>query len=173
MKNRSVFTVTLAMAASLTSTLAFAHVVLKDKQASVGANYHAAFVVEHGCSGQPTTRLRVQIPDGVIASDPEPKDGWTIESVKGAYATPMDHDGTKVSEGIREVSWRGSLSNDKHDDFAIPVFITDQLKPGTTLYFPVIQECGDTIVRWIEIPKDGDAKEPPQPAPGLKLLPKS
>jgi uncharacterized protein YcnI len=173
MKTRSILTATLAISASLTSTLAFAHVILKDKQASVGANYQAAFVVEHGCSGQPTTRLRVQIPDGVIASDPEPKDGWTIETVKGAYTTPIDRDGTKVSDGMREVSWRGSLANDKHDQFTIPMFISGQLQPGTTLYFPVVQECGDTVVRWIELPKDGDTKEQPRPAPGVKLLPKS
>ena len=85
----------------------------------------------------------------------------------------MDRDGAKVSEGVREVSWTGSLANDKHDQFAIPVFISGQLQPGTTLYFPVVQECGDTVVRWIELPKDGDTKEPPRPAPGVKLLPKS
>jgi uncharacterized protein YcnI len=168
------YSLTMALAATVcfSSSMAFAHITLDVKQAPVGDTYRAVFRVPHGCSGKPTTRVRVQIPDGVIQAKPMPKAGWTLEMVKGAYAAPADYFGNKVTEGTREVSWRGSLDDDQYDEFVISLFITDQLKAGATLYFPVVQECGSDAERWIEIPKAGE-KEPPHPAPGVKLLPKS
>jgi len=44
------------------------------------------------------------------------------------------------------------------------------LKPGETLYFPVLQNCGDKEEAWIAIPAAGQT-EPETPAPGLKLTP--
>ena len=127
----------------------------------------------HGCAGQPTTRIRVQIPDGVIAAKPMPKPGWTLETVKGAYTKPIDYHGSNLTDGVREVSWQGSLSDDFYDEFVISTFITDQLKPGSVLYFPVVQECGDKVDRWIEIPREGQTDVLPKPAPAVKLLPKT
>ena len=39
----------------------------KTKQATVGSSYKAVFVVPHGCAGSATIKIRVQIPEGVIA----------------------------------------------------------------------------------------------------------
>ena len=81
-----------------------------------------------------------------------------------------DSNGNKLAEGTREVSWRGSLSDDNYDEFVISAYITDQVRPGSVLYFPVVQECGDAVDRWIEIPRDGETL--PKPAPGVRLMPK-
>ena len=106
------------MAAALAATPASAHVTLDGKQAAVGAEYKAVFVVPHGCAGSPTIKLRVQIPEGVIAT-----------------------------------------------------YLASSLKPNTTLYFPVVQECEQGVSRWIEIPPDGatHSHEGKWPAPGVKL----
>ena len=45
------------------------------KQAAVGADYKAVFVVPHGCSGSATVKLRVQIPEGVVATEVKSVDG--------------------------------------------------------------------------------------------------
>ena len=163
----SIFTAALVAAAP-----AGAHVFLEGKQAAVGADYKAVFVVPHGCAGSATIKLRVQIPEGVVVADAKPVDGWTVDTVKGKYASEYDVKGAKVSEGIKEVAWSGGKLPDKtRQDFVIETYLTDTLKPGTTLYFPVVQECEQGVSRWIEIPPEGaaHAHEGKWPAPGVKL----
>ena len=65
---------------------------------------------------------------------------------------------TNCSEGVKEVVWSGGkLPDDNYDEFVISTFLTDGLKPNTTLYFPVVQECEQGVSRWIEIPAEGAA----------------
>ena len=160
------------VAATLAAAPASAHVSLEGKQAAVGGDYKAVFIVPHGCAGSPTTKLRVQIPEGVIATEAKPVDGWTVDTVKGKYANEYDMKGAKVSEGIKEVAWSGGKLPDKtRQDFVIETYLTDSLKPDTTLYFPVVQECEQGVSRWIEIPPQGaaHAHEGKWPAPSVKL----
>jgi periplasmic copper chaperone A len=165
-----------AIAASLLAvSSARAHILLDSKEAAVGTDYRAVFVVPHGCAGSATVKLRVQIPEGVIVAETLPKPGWTVETVKGKYAAEYDYHGTKASEGDKEVAWSGGKVPDKtREEFVIDTFLTGNLKPNTTLYFPVVQECEQGISRWIEIPSDGAAHshEGKWPAPGVKLTPK-
>jgi uncharacterized protein YcnI len=165
-----------SLIAVLAASPAGAHVLLEGKQAAVGSNYQAVFVVPHGCKGSPTTKLRVQIPEGVIATEAKPASGWNVETVQGKYAGEYDYEGAKVSEGIKEVAWSGGKLPDKtRDEFVIETYLTGGLKPNTTLYFPVVQECDDGVSRWIEIPADGatHSHEGKWPAPGVRLIPKS
>ena len=158
--------------ALLATSPASAHVFLEGKQAAIGADYKAVFVVPHGCAGSATIKLRVQIPEGVVATEAMPVDGWTVDTVKGKYASEYDVKGAKVSDGIREVAWSGGKLPDKtRQDFVIETYLTDSLKPNTTLYFPVVQECEQGVSRWIEIPPEGaaHAHEGKWPAPGVKL----
>jgi periplasmic copper chaperone A len=162
----------LALTSLLAASPASAHVYLEGKQSAVGADYKAVFVVPHGCSGSPTTKLRVQIPEGVIATDAKPVDGWTVETVKGKYTGEYDYKGAKLSEGIKEVAWSGGKLPDKtRQEFVIETYLTDGLKPNTTLYFPAVQECEQGVSRWIEIPPEGavHSHEGKWPAPGVKL----
>ena len=57
-------------------------------------------------------------------------------------------------------------------------YLTDRLKPNTTLYFPVVQECEQGVSRWIDIPAAGQGGQShdhgsKSPAPGLKLIAKT
>jgi periplasmic copper chaperone A len=155
---------------------ASAHVTLENRQATIGAGYKAVFAVPHGCAGSATTRIRVQIPEGVIAVKPMPKAGWNVEVIKGKYAAEYDYHGTKYSEGVKEVVWSGGkLPDDNYDEFVISTFLTGVLKPDTVLYFPTVQECEQGVSRWIDIP-EGDhvahMQESKWPAPGVKLMSK-
>jgi uncharacterized protein YcnI len=153
---------------------ALAHITLERQEANVGGSYKAVFRVPHGCGASPTLKIRVRIPDGVIAVKPMPKPGWQLETVKGKYekSYTMFHDVT-VTEGVKEVSWTGRLSDDNYDEMVMQVYLTDDLQPGRTLYFPVVQECETGVRRWIEIPPDGAVPAHlKEPAPGVKLLPK-
>lgn len=149
-----------------------AHVTLDAAEAPVGANLRATLRVPHGCEGAATTRIRVRIPEGVIAVKPMPKPGWTIETVTGAYAKAYDLHGAQAAEGVTELSWTGNLPDAYYDEFVFRALLTDSLAPGSELYFPVVQECGDVAERWIEIPADGQDPDTLEfPAPGVKLLP--
>lgn len=154
---------------------ALAHVTLETPAAPVGSTYKAVFRVPHGCDGSTTIKLRVQIPEGVIAVKPMPKPGWTLETVKGRYAAAYDYYGTPTSEGVTEVVWSGgSLPDEFYDEFVLRAYLTADLKPDTGLYFPVVQECETGVERWIEIPAEGEAADDYEtPAPGLRLLPKT
>jgi periplasmic copper chaperone A len=157
------------------SGCALAHVSLETKEAPIAAGYKAVFRVPHGCKGAATVKLRVQIPEGVIAVKPMPKPGWSLETVKGKYdkAYPYYHEVT-LSEGVREVAWSGGrLPDEYYDEFVLQAYLSTDLKPDTTLYFPVVQECETGVERWIEIPEGGKTSaDYEKPAPGVKLLPK-
>jgi uncharacterized protein YcnI len=150
-----------------------AHVTLEQREAAVGGPYKATFRVPHGCGDSPTLKIRIRIPEGVIGVKPMPKSGWQIETVRVKYdkAYKMFHN-ANVTEGVREVSWTGRLSDDNYDEFVLSVFLADDLSPDKMLYFPVVQECEKGVHRWIEIPEVGkSAADLPEPAPGFKLLP--
>lgn len=166
----------LATLISLMAGSALAHVSLEVKEAPVGSTFKAVLRVPHGCEGKPTTTLRVQVPEGFIGVKAQPKPGWTLEKIKGAYAKADDYHGTSLSEGVKEVVWSGgSLADDEYDEFVLRGTISAALAPGETLYFPVVQECPEGLKeRWVERPAKGQSSEDLElPAPGLTLLPKS
>ncbi|WP_186421031.1 DUF1775 domain-containing protein [Bosea sp. CS1GBMeth4] len=164
-----------ALAAAVMAGPALAHVTLETQQAPVGSTYKAVLRVPHGCNGAATTKVRIRIPDGVIAVKPMPKPGWTLETTKGKYGKAYDYYGTPTAEGVTEVSWSGGKLLDEHyDEFVLRAYLTTDLKPETTLHVPVVQECeGGGVERWIEIPAAGKSADDYKfPAPGLKLTPK-
>jgi uncharacterized protein YcnI len=103
-----------------------------------------------------------------------PKAGWSVEAIKGKYASEYDFHGAKLSEGVKEVVWSGGkLPDDFYDEFVVRTFLTNTLKPGAMLYFPVVQECEQGVSRWIDIPADpAHAHDSKSPAPGVKLIAK-
>jgi uncharacterized protein YcnI len=161
-----------ATALAAVATTAHAHATLDPGEATVGSSYRAAVRVPHGCEGEATLKVRVRIPEGVIAVKPMPKAGWKLETVKGPYARPYEYFGTEMTEGVIEVIWTGELLDEHYDEFVFRGMITDTLEPGAMLYFPAVQECATKVERWIELPAEGqDPDVLEYPAPGIKLLP--
>jgi uncharacterized protein YcnI len=164
-------------AASLAATLlaatpALAHVELEKNNAPAGGDFKLVFMVPHGCAGSATVALRVKIPDGVIKAKPMPKAGWTLTTVSEKLAQPVQYYSTTLTEDVREIDWTaGNLPDDYYDEFTIVAKMPD--KPGTVIYFPVIQQCDKGESRWIEIPAQGQTGEDlKRPAPALTLGPK-
>jgi hypothetical protein len=154
-------------------TAAHAHVSLETKQAKAGGSYKAVFGIPHGCEGQPTTEVSIEIPEGVIGVKPMPKPGWTLALEKGPYArTYKFHHGETKSDGVKRVTWSGgSLPDDYFDQFVLSTFIAGELPPDTRLYFPVTQKCASGDLRWSEVPAEGqDAHDLQHPAPSLALV---
>jgi len=97
-----------------------------------------------------------------------------FEGCSGKYPRSYSLGGAKVSEGVTEVRWSGgNLPDTFYDEFVFTSAIANELEPGKTIYFPVVQECEKGVHRWIEIPAGGHSHdEASEPAPGLRLLPK-
>lgn len=148
-----------------------AHVELETEQTPANESYKAVLRVGHGCDGKPTTALRVQIPEGVIAVKPMPKAGWALDTVKDKYERPYDYYGSELTEGVRQIAWTGGeLRDDFYDEFVFVGQLTD-FEPGTVLHFPTVQECPGGVHRWIEIPAAGqDPEELEGPAPQLTII---
>lgn len=155
------------------TTAALAHVTLETAQAPANSTYKAVLRVPHGCDGQPTHTVRVQIPEGLIAVKPMPKPGWKLETVKGRYAKTYDYFGSKLSEGVKEVIWSGGTLLDEHyDEFVLRGRLAD-LPAGTVLWFKTVQECPNGAERWIEIPAPGQkTSDLKYPAPSLEVIEK-
>jgi len=152
---------------------AAAHVTLEVKQATAGSGYKAVYRVPHGCDGSSTVKVTVKIPEGFIAVKPMPHAGWTIETVKGKYAHAYDYYGSKLEEGVTEVSWKGGpLPNEYYDEFVVSGMIAADV-PAGPMYFPAVQECEKGSEHWIEIPAAGkNADDYKSPAPSLIVNPK-
>ena len=155
------------------ATAALAHPSFEVRSAAVGASYKAVIKIVHGCDGSPTTRVRVLIPEGVIGVRPMPKPGWSIDLKRGPYAKAYNfYHGAVLKEGVKEIVWTGRLLDEHYDELVFAAFLTDSLAAGTTLYFPVYQDCEKGSYAWVDMPAPGqDSHKLKSPAPGLALLP--
>jgi hypothetical protein len=162
-----------AVASPTLSFPALAHATLAIGEAAPDSAYRAVVQINHGCSGSPTRTVRVTVPDGVIAARPMPKPGWTLATTRGPYAKayPYYH-GATLTEGVREIAWSGgSLPDDHFDEFVFTARITGDIKPGSVLRFPVVQECEAGEQRWVEMPAEGkDPHALKSPAPGVRIV---
>lgn len=158
---------------------ASAHITIIDGSAVVGGGYgtEITFRVPHGCAGAATDSLELQIPEGVTSVKPKWMAGWTIETEPRASATESTEPATSAeppadSEETAEVGlvrWSGaSLPDDQYLDFQIRAVFPET--PGT-IYFPIVQHCGDAEEAWIQIPADGQsADDLDLPAPSVTIV---
>ncbi len=163
----------LVVAAAVTAVVvvgtAAAHVEPAVEEAPAGGSTIIPFVVPHGCEGSPTRSVSIRIAAGVTSAKPRSKPGWKLTVKRGKLPQPVkDFAGNTVTRGVLEVTWSGgNLPDWQYDTFDILLGMPNA--PGKTVYFPVVQRCSKGVVRWIQIPKQGQA-EPDHPAPGVKLV---
>ena len=151
---------------------ALAHATLEQAEVVQGATSKLTVRIGHGCEGEPTLRVRVQIPEGMISVKPMPKAGWSLETVIAPYATSYELFGNTLTEGVKEIIWTGELPDAWYDEFIFRGNVTDGIAADKMLYIPVVQECANGAERWIEIPAEGqDGHELEAPAPGVMVLP--
>ena len=153
------------------ATQASAHATFAETQVVKGETARLTIRIGHGCEGEATLRVRVQIPEGLIAAQPMVHAGWQLETVTGAYAQPYEYYGRTLTEGVREIVWSGELPNAHYDEFVFRARVTDTVPLDQMLYIPVVQECANGAERWIEIPAEGqDAHDLEGPAPGVMVV---
>lgn len=164
----------LAATAALTTLVAspaLAHTTANPTTTAAGAYAVIDFRVPHGCDGEATMQLDVQVPAGVVSVKPEDVPGWTATAEIGTYDEPVTLHGEEITEGVVSVTWVADdgeeLADAQYRDFGMSVKFPDAA--GETLYFPAVQTCpGGAEAAWIEIP-DEDGEELDHPAPAITL----
>ncbi len=105
--------------------------------------------VPHGCGPEPTTEVRVKIPDGVtrvsVAHDPN----WKVETIMRELDPPLEMGGGfQVRRTVDEIVWTGSqLPSRRFGRFLFRALLPEE--PGRILWFKTVQRCGDDKeLRW-------------------------
>ncbi len=148
---------------------ASAHISPSISEAPAGSYAKFDLRVPHGCEEAGTTKLEVQIPDGINSVTPQVVTGWTIERTIVPVDPPIDDGhGGQITERTSVVTWSGGpLAHDQLEEFGLSVKLPDT--PDTTIAFPVVQTCEDgSSTPWIQVPEEG-AEEPEHPAPTIHL----
>lgn len=155
--------------AMLYSSSLFAHVVLAESAATAGSYYRATFKVGHGCDGSSTTAISVSIPDGFTNIKPMPKPGWAIEMKMEKLAKPIESRGKKITETVRQITWRGGPLLEQHyDEFVMLMKLPEQTGKR---WLPVVQRCEKGVNEWTEIPPAGKTrKDVKTPAAELDIV---
>jgi uncharacterized protein YcnI len=172
MKNTFKFIAAIALLAGAASS--FSHIVLDEPVAHAGASYKAVLRVGHGCTGSPTTAIRVLIPDGLRGAKPQPKPGWTLATRSEKLAQAYSSHGKQITEDVVEISWTATsreswLSDAFFDEFVLRGTLSE--RPGV-LWFKVLQTCETGSNDWSEIPTAGVSTQGMKsPALLLKVLP--
>jgi periplasmic copper chaperone A len=150
---------------------AAAHVTANPSATTAGGYAVVDMRVPHGCDGEATEVLEVQIPDGVVSVKPEQVAGWDVTTEIGPYDEPVELHGQEVTEGVRVVTWTAQgdpLPDDQFRNFGISLQWPDAA--DETLVFPAVQTCVDGAEEaWIETSDDADASLD-YPAPTITLM---
>jgi uncharacterized protein YcnI len=133
---------------------ASAHVEPSIGEAPAGSFQTFTLYVGHGCEDDsPTTKLEVQMPEGVEEVTPQFLPGWE--------ASVDDSDGLVVT-------WEGGpLPHDQYQQFGLSLVLPDT--PGELAEFPAIQTCeSGASTNWTESTPEG-GEEPEHPAPAIAI----
>lgn len=159
--------------AFLSSSLAFAHVVLSEPAALASTSYRATLRVGHGCDGSPTTGVTVIIPASFKGAKPMPKPGWALSTKSAKLDKPYDDHGRQVTKDVAEISWSATsrdswLPDAYYDEFVLRGGLPDQAGP---MWFKVVQTCVKGANRWVEVPASGaSTKGIKSPAALLEII---
>lgn len=147
---------------------AAAHVGVSAADTTAGSYTLLTFSVPHGCEGEATTAVAIQIPEPLYSVTPTVNPNWHVELVPAELDEPItDSHGNEVTERISEVVYTAHtpLPDGHRDAFELSLRLPEETA-GRTLAFPVVQTCGDTEHPWIQIAEEGqdpDALDSPAP----------
>jgi uncharacterized protein YcnI len=160
-------TLLFAAAGVFFTTRADAHIEVASGVATANSTNVVTFGVGHGCAGQDTYRVTIDIPAGVTSVRP-------MRSDFGTPSVQKDNTGAVTS-----VSWQKPDTEALDTDFAyytlvVRLKVPDQ--PFSTLYFVAHQTCRAadgtlTTVDWADTPSTPPDAGTGEPAAALKLVP--
>ena len=161
-----------ALAVLASAGPAAAHVTIAAPNTVAGSYTLLTVSVPHGCDGDATTAIAVQIPEPINAVTPSVNPNWDVEKVMVDLPEPViDAHGNEVTERVDQIVYTAKtpLPDDLRDAFELSLRLPEETA-GQTLYFPVVQTCTASDHPWIEIPADGqNPDELESPAPSITV----
>jgi periplasmic copper chaperone A len=139
------------------------HVTLNPNEVPAGSFSRFAVRVPNERPNAETTKVVVQLPEGLSFISFQPKPGWTRTVTTETLANPVTNDeGETVTERIATVTWEGGkIAPGEFDEFGLSAKVPDEAQ---TLVFPSTQTYSNgEQVHWI-----GDA-DADTPAPRVAL----
>ena len=152
---------------------AFAHVTANPSEQPADGFGKVTFRVPNE-RDVPTTKVTIQIPDGINSISVQSTPGWTYEVKMRKLDEPVEgeHGGEQVTEVPSEVAWSGGqVKPGEFAEFSISTKFPAKGEVGDQVFFPAIQEYqGGEEVSWIEKPASADDEESLEsPAPSVTL----
>jgi uncharacterized protein YcnI len=110
-----------------------------------------------------TTKVTVQLPEGLLFASFQPKPGWTRTTTMVKLAQPVTSDDGTVTERVATVIWSGGkIAPGEFDEFGFTAKVPDTV--GKVLVFPSVQTYSNgDVVHWI------GAADADEPAPRVTL----
>ena len=169
----------LAVLAAVVTVLALgvgtasAHVTVSSPDAAPGGFGEITFSVPSESDTARTTSVKVQLPTDTpfafVSVKPVP--GWTATTTTTPLDTPIEAEGTTITEAVSEVTWTadagGGLAPGEYQTFSISAGPLPE--DAGSLAFPALQGYDDgSTTSWIDPTVEGQ-EEPEHPAPVLTL----
>ncbi len=157
MTPRTLLALPAAAAALALAPAAAAHVTVNPNTVPTDSFARFAVRVPTERENADTTKVTLQLPEGLFFVSFQPKPGWTRTVTTEKLDPPVEVFGDMVSERISSVTWEGGkIAPGEFDEFGLSAKVPDA--PGTQLVFPAVQTYSSgEVVRWIGAP---DADEP-------------
>ncbi|KAF9157962.1 hypothetical protein DFQ26_008121 [Actinomortierella ambigua] len=158
----SVFAVTATLLAT-----ASAHVTINPPTGTSGGYSQGNFRVPHGCSGNATDQVIVQIPKDVTSVKPRALPPWTTTINMVPLDVPIQTESGTINTTVGSVTWSGgNLPDSFYEDFGLQFKLP---KMNGTLYWNVYQHCvNGEWLNWTQVPGP-DGKYPPNGAPAASM----
>lgn len=149
---------------------ASAHVTVTPSTTAAGSYTVLTFSNGHGCEGSPTTKVTIQIPEGINAATPTRQPFYDVTKQMEQLNPPVtDSHGNELTERVDTVTYtaKTALPDGYRDAFEVQVQIPEDVD-GETMNFPTVQTCEQGETAWTEIPQEGQsADDLESPAPSF------
>ncbi|KAG0202031.1 hypothetical protein BGX28_005314 [Mortierella sp. GBA30] len=157
-----------AILATVVSTLLLAtsaveaHVTANPSLGVSGAYFQTNFRVPHGCDGNSTDMVIVEIPKGVTSVKPRATVPWNTAINMVALETPITTPTGVINTTVGSVTWsNGALLDTMYEDFGLQFKLPQMVGP---LYWNVYQHCvNGAWNNWTNVP-DANGKTAGFPA---------
>lgn len=151
---------------------ASAHVSPDKTEVSAEAYTDVQLLVPHGCDGEATNKVEVQVPAQLLSASPDVIPGWKATVETEPLDTPItDENGAEITERDSVISWTAEPGNELLDGqrlhFGVGFQAPDAV--GETMFFKTIQTCDGATAEWVT-EWDGSGEEPDKPAPAVMIV---
>jgi periplasmic copper chaperone A len=152
-----------ALAALALAPAAGAHITLNPNEVPADSFSRFAVRVPTERPDADTTKVVVQLPEGLFFVSFQPKPGWTRTVTMEKLDPPVELFGEEYTERVATVTWEGGkIAPGEFDEFGLSAKVPNAA--GQTLEFPATQTYSSgEVVRWI------GAADADTPAPRVTL----